>query len=136
VHRILQALLTNVNEPYNVQTLNSFADTTSAQERNAQDAERSSIKLKQMEYLLARKENIFTGRITNINGWGAFVEEQTSACEGFIKVELFPKECVFDEKKLRIENKITNQIWRIGDELPIKVANVDMDRKEVDFKLA
>ena len=136
VHRILQALLTGVNEPYNVQTLNSFADTTSAQERNAQDAERSSIKLKQMEYLLARKENIFTGRITNINGWGAFVEEQTSACEGFIKVELFPKECVFDEKKLHIENKTTNQIWRIGDELPIKVANVDMDRKEVDFKLA
>ncbi|HYE76008.1 MAG TPA: RNB domain-containing ribonuclease, partial [Blastocatellia bacterium] len=135
IHRILQALLTKKQEPYSLKALNDAAQETSAQERTAQDAERASIRLKQMEYLTGKQGMVLSGMITNITEYGVFAEEQSAACEGFVSAETFPPGTSIDMRHLKVMHKPTGQTWRIGDMIKMKIAKIDMDRKEIDYAL-
>ncbi|MCC7469672.1 MAG: ribonuclease R [Bacteroidetes bacterium] len=104
-------------------------------EIEAAEAERASVKYKQIEYMSERIGEKFDGVITGITEWSIFVAEKTTRTEGVIKLrDLGDGGFSYDVKKMMLQNKNSSKILRIGDTLHIEVVNVDIERQTVDYK--
>ncbi len=113
-----------------------IARISSEQEKRAADAERSSIKYKQVEYMSKRKGESFKGVISGITEWGIYVEEMETKCEGLVRVrDLSDDFYIFDEKKLELYGQKKKKKYRLGDQVKIKVKGVDLERKTIDYIL-
>jgi ribonuclease R len=110
---------------------------SSEREKDAQEAERTSIKYKQVEYMADRIGQVFTGVITGITEWGIYVAEEKSRAEGMIKLrDLEDDYYTYDEKKMTVSGQKTKVVIRIGDKLKIKVKKADVIEKIIDYTLA
>jgi ribonuclease R len=118
----------------------------SEQEKRASDAERASIKYKQVEYMSKRLGKSFEGVISGITEWGMYVEEIETKCEGLVRVRDMEDDFyVFNEKKLELigqksrpksgSRQGSGRIYRLGDKVKIKVKEVDLERKTIDYVL-
>src|SRR4029079_1496322 len=108
----------------------------SEQEKRASDAERSSIKYKQVEYMSKRLGETFNGVISGITEWGMYVEELETKCEGMVRVRDMDDDFyVFDEKKLELVGQKKKKKYRLGDRVKIKVKAVDLEKKIIDYIL-
>ncbi len=113
-----------------------IARISSEQEKRASDAERSSIKYKQVEYMSKRIGENFNGIISGITEWGMYVEEANTKCEGLIKVRDMQDDFyAFNEKKLELVGQKMKKRYRLGDRIKIKVKGVDLERKTIDYIL-
>ncbi|MFA5999738.1 MAG: ribonuclease R [Candidatus Paceibacterota bacterium] len=109
---------------------------SSEQEKRASDAERASIKYKQVEYMSSRIGSVFTGIIAGLKEWGIYVEERETKCEGLIRMrDLRDDFYIFNEKKLEFVGQKKKKRYRLGDVVKIKVKNVDLERKTIDYIL-
>ena len=109
---------------------------SSEQEKRASDAERASIKYKQVEYMSSRVGQIFKGIISGVTEWGVYVEEMETKCEGLVRVRDMQDDFyVFNEKKLELVGQKKKRKYRLGDCIKIKVKNVDLERKTIDYLL-
>lgn len=109
---------------------------SSERERAATDAERASIKYKQVEYMSSRIGEIFDGVITGVTERGIYAEEKETKCEGMIQLRSLGDDYyAYDEKRMLIVGKKTGQTFQIGDPVKIKVTNADMVRKVIDYEL-
>jgi len=109
---------------------------SSEQEKRASDAERTSIKYKQVEYMSSRVGQIFKGIISGVTEWGVYVEEMETKCEGLVRVRDMQDDFyVFNEKKLELVGQKKKRKYRLGDCIKIKVKNVDLERKTIDYLL-
>lgn len=109
----------------------------SEQEKRASDAERSSIKYKQVEYMSSRVGSVFTGVISGIKEWGIYVEEKETKCEGLVRVsDLGDDFYIFNEKKLELVGQKKKKKYQLGDVIKIKVKTADLERKTIDYILA
>ncbi len=109
---------------------------SSDQEKRASDAERASIKYKQVEYMSHRIGQTFTGIINGLTDWGIYVEEKETKCEGLIRLrDLADDFYVFNEKKMELVGQKKHKKYRLGDNLKIKVKTVDLERKTIDYGL-
>lgn len=135
VHRLLHFYIDKkggVN--YSVANLEEICDHLSACERNAVDAERYSVKQKQIEYLLNHKGAEFSAIISGITNFGIFVKITDILAEGLIRLrDLEDDFYVYDEKKYAITGKRTKKQFRLGDKIHVKLVRVDEDRSELDF---
>lgn len=114
-----------------------ISKTSSDQEKNASEAERSSIKYKQVEYMSKRISKSFWGVISGVTEWGLYVEEIETKCEGLVRVkEMKDDFYIFNEKKLELVGQKKKRKYRLGDKIKIKVQNVDLERKTIDYVLA
>jgi ribonuclease R len=105
-------------------------------EKKAADAERSSVKYKQAEYLRDQVGNIFTGIISGVTEWGMYVEIIENKCEGMIRLrDISDDFYTLDEKNYCIIGQRKKKIYQLGDEVRIKVKNVDLTKKQIDFSL-
>ena len=115
----------------------NMAIHSSEREKDAQEAERTSIKYKQVEYMADRIGQVFTGVITGITEWGIYVAEEKSRAEGMIKLrDLEDDYYTYDEKKMTVSGQKTKVVIRIGDKLKIKVKKADVIEKIIDYTLA
>lgn len=113
-----------------------IARVSSEQEKRASDAERASIKYKQVEYMSKRKGENFEGIISGITEWGIYVEEIETKCEGLVRVRDMKDDFyVFNEKKLELVGQKKKSKYRLGDRVKIKVKGVDLERKTIDYVL-
>ncbi|MFZ1019705.1 MAG: ribonuclease R [Minisyncoccia bacterium] len=113
-----------------------IAIVSSEQEKRASDAERASIKYKQVEYMSARLGKIFAGVVSGVTEWGLYVEEIETKCEGLVRArDLKDDFYVFNEKKLELVGQKNKKRYRLGDRVKIKVKNVDLERKTIDYEL-
>jgi len=113
-----------------------MASHASVREKYAQDAERASIKYKQAEYMSQRLGKTFEGVISGITEWGMYVEEKETKCEGLVRVrDLSDDFYVFNEKKLELMGEKKKKRYRLGDRVKIKVKEVDLERKTIDYIL-
>jgi len=113
-----------------------IAKISSEQEKRASDAERISVKYKQVEYMSKRLGKIFEGVISGINEWGMYVEEMETKCEGLVRVRDMKDDFyVFNEKKLELAGQKKKKRYRLGDKVKIKVKAVDLERKTIDYVL-
>jgi ribonuclease R len=110
--------------------------TQFANGKKAADAERSSVKYKQAEYLRDQVGNIFTGIISGVTEWGMYVEIIENKCEGMIRLrDISDDFYTLDEKNYCIIGQRKKKIYQLGDEVKIKVKNVDLTKKQIDFSL-
>mgnify|MGYP003440276540 FL=1 len=108
----------------------------SSREKEAADAERASIKYKQVEYMSTRIGSIFSGVITGVTEWGLYVEEKETKCEGMVRMrDLKDDFYMFDKKHMAILGKKTKKRYMLGDNVKIKVMGADMNKKTIDYAL-
>jgi ribonuclease R len=113
-----------------------MSEHCSMREVEAAEAERASIKYKQMEYMAERIGEDFDGVITGISDWGMYVAEKTTRSEGVIRLRDITKDnFTYDEKKMMLVSKDTGKILRIGDDLKIKLKNVNIEKQQIDYLL-
>ena len=135
VHR----LLFNYNEgkgksDYSLANLEDISEHISQCERNAIEAERLSVKLKQIDYLKKRLGEEFKAIISGITHFGIFVKIIDILAEGLVRLrDLEGDFYVYDEKKYALIGKVSKKQFRLGDKVKVKLVRVDSDKSELDF---
>jgi len=135
VHRLLAAYL-NGERSANEDEYETAASHSSAMEKRAADAERASIKYKQVEYLEDNVGKLFTGIISGVTEWGMYVELLENKCEGMIRLKDIADDFyVLDEKNYCIVGQRKKKKYQLGDEVKVKVKKVDLSKRQIDFTL-
>jgi ribonuclease R len=138
VHRLFQSYLDG--KPVSKKMLEReehVARYASQMEIAAADAERASIKLKQVEYWQERIGAIWEGRISGVTEWGIYVEDTTTRSEGMLSLRDIPDDFyTLEMKQYRIVGKESGKTFKLGDPLRVKVAAVDIKKKQISLKLA
>jgi len=137
VHRILlQHLLGQHIQSNQYDWYKQVAWELSQKEIAVQEAERDSIKYKQVEYMSSKVGEVFDGIITGVTQWGVYVEERETGADGLIRISTLNKDYfVFDEKKYRLTGKRTKKTYTLGDSVRVKILSTNVDRKTIDFIL-
>lgn len=134
VHRLLEAKL-NHTHYLKADELEQLAKHSSEMEKLAADAERASVKYKQVEFLGDKIGQIFKGVISGVTEYGVFVEITENKCEGMIRTrEMKDDQYVFDEENYRLVGRRTGRIYSLGDPVMIKVKRADLVKKQLDFE--
>jgi ribonuclease R len=114
----------------------NIAINSSEQEKKATEAERASIKYKQVEYMSRHLGEVFTGIISGMNEWGLYVEEISTKCEGMIRMkDLNDDFYILNDKKMELVGKKKGKKYKFGDRIKIKVKKVDLERKIIDYDI-
>lgn len=113
----------------------NLAAGLSQREVGATEAERSSVSLKQTEYMMARVGTIYDGVISGITNWGIYVEENHTKANGMIKLkDLQDDFYVFKKETYSLVGTKTKKKYSIGDEVKIKVVGGDLERRTIDYR--
>ena len=134
-HRLLSRHLNNeeISEDawHEYETMLRYA---SEREALATDAERISIKYKQVEYMQNKVGQEFAGTITGVTEWGIYVEEKCTLAEGMIRTrDLKDDFYVLDEKNYCLRGTNTKKKYSLGDVVQVKLLRADMMRRTLDF---
>jgi ribonuclease R len=136
VHRLLQQYLDDaqVGERNKYEKLCEHA---SEMEKRAADAERASIKYKQVQFMQQFVgDKIFEGIVSGVTEWGVYVEMVETHCEGMVRMsEIKDDYYEFDAKNFRIIGQRRKRIISLGDKVKVKVIKTDMDRRTIDLEL-
>jgi ribonuclease R len=136
VHRLLQAKLEGKTYS-NKEELEFLSKHSSDMERTAAEAERASIKYKQVEFMKDRIGQEFDGVITGVTEWGIYVEVSENKCEGMIRSrDLKGDHFIFDEDNYRYVGKSTNKLYTLGDQVKIIVKEADLMKKQLTYAFA
>lgn len=135
VHRLLDAYMDNCIWEGETE-LETKCKHSSEQEKRASDAERASVKYKQVEFLKDKVGEEFRGVISGVTEWGIFVEILENKCEGLVRLRDIPDDYYFfDEESYSIIGKDRRKRYRLGDEVNITVKRADLVKKQLDFAL-
>ncbi len=136
VHRLLTRYLAGGRSVQEAK-YEELCEHSSDMEQVAANAERDSIKYKQVEYMSEHKGEEFEGVISGVTEWGVYVELNENKCEGLVPMrDLGDDYFEFDEKNYCLTGRRTHKIYSLGDALCVKVANANLERKQLDFALA
>ena len=135
VHRLIFQYVTKKEiTKYSLKTLDEISDHISFTERNSVEAERMSVKLKQVEYLQNHLGEEFHAIISGITHFGLFVKISDILAEGLIRLkDLEDDFYVYDERKYALIGKSTKKQFRLGDKVQVKLVRVDSEKLELDF---
>ena len=135
VHRLLQRYLDGAKDT-NQGELDSRCHHSGIMEKRAADAERASIKYKQVEYLTNKIGETFRGIISGAIARGLFVEIQENKCEGFVSKDALPHgHWVFDNDKLGFEAMRSGELIALGDEVTIRVVSANIAKRQLEFEI-
>lgn len=137
VHRFLERELKGGKiEQNEFEKFERICLASSELEKKASDAERASIKYKQVEYMLDHIGESFEGTITGVTEWGIYVEEKETKCEGMIKIkDLGDDFYSLDEKNYTIKGEKTGKKFTLGDGIKFKVVSADMEKRILDYSI-
>tara|TARA_B110000483_G_scaffold90953_1_gene112313 strand:- start:102 stop:2318 length:2217 start_codon:yes stop_codon:yes gene_type:complete len=134
-HRILFKNLEHKTERVDKDALEQMCKHISIQERNATQAERESIKYKQVEYMEDQIGNTFNGRISGMIEKGIFVELLDSKAEGLIKFSSLTENYDVADSRLVATGRRTGDEIKMGDRVQVKVLGTNIDNRLIDFEL-
>ncbi|MCH5318777.1 MAG: ribonuclease R [Paramuribaculum sp.] len=135
VHRLLDRYLAG-GRSVNVQKLEEQCKHSSEMEQLATNAERASIKYKQVEYMGDHLGEVYDGVISGVTEWGLYVELTENLCEGLVPVRDLEDDFYdFDEKNYSLVGRRNNVRYRLGDQVRVKVARINLEKKQLDFAL-
>lgn len=137
VHRILQNYLTNGKTSKNdFEKFERIGMEASDKEVVVQEAERDSIKYKQVEYMVGKVGQEFECTISGVTEFGMFVEDPLTKAEGLIRLrDMEGDSYSLDEKNYCIVGAKTKKKYFLGDSLRVRLMAADLDRKTLDFKI-
>lgn len=136
VHRLLQHYLDGKSSAdqteYEKKCLHS-----SEREKRAADAERASIKYKQVEFMASAEKRDYEGIISGVTEWGLYVEIIETKCEGMIRMSDMDDDYYeFDEKNYCIVGRRNHKRFTLGDKLMVRVKKTDIDKRLIDLVFA
>ncbi len=135
VHRLLDHYLAN-KESVNQEQYEEFCKHCSQMEHQATEAERTSVKYKQAEYLADKVGQIFPATVSGISKWGIYAELTESKCEGLIPMRSMDDDFYYiDEENYTLVGLHHGHSLRFGDPIKVKVIAVDLQKKQMDFEL-
>ncbi|MEL7535238.1 MAG: S1 RNA-binding domain-containing protein, partial [Bacteroidota bacterium] len=107
----------------------------SDRERTAAEAERASVKYKQVEFLSERLGEHFNGVISGIIEAGFFVELEENMCEGFVPIRSMEDDFYrYDADTYSFTGEDSGQVLRLGDKVRAEIASTDLKRRKVDMR--
>ncbi len=138
VHRLMDAVLTDNKKEakHEIARLENIATHSTEKEIAAADAERTSIKYKQVEYMSKFIGQEFEGIVTGVTEWGIFIEEKETKCEGLVRLkEMRDDKYMFEEKLFRVVGTRTKKKISLGDEVKFKVIAANLETRTLDYAL-
>lgn len=135
VHRLLERYLAGGRSAPK-EKLEDLCDHSSSMEQVAANAERASIKYKQVEFMSDKLGMVFDGVISGVTEWGLYVELNENKCEGLVPIrDLDDDYYEFDDKSYCLIGRRKKRIYRLGDPITIKVVQANLERKQLDFMM-
>ncbi len=135
VHRLLEKYLSG-GKSVSEQKYEDLCKHCSGMEQTAANAERASIKYKQVEFMSDKTGMIFDGVISGVTEWGLYVELNENKCEGMVPIrDLDDDYYDFDDKNYCLIGRRNKHQYRLGDPITIKVVKANLERKQLDFAL-
>lgn len=137
VHRILEKYLNNLSiSKDEFGKYEKIAEEASEKEITIQEAERESIKYKQVEFMQDKIGQTFGCVISGVTEWGMYVEDPETKIEGLVRIkDLDDDYYKLDQKNYAIVGSATRKKYSVGDNVRVKLISADLDRKTLDFKL-
>ncbi len=136
VHRLLEQYA-NGGKSVSASEYEDYCQHSSDMEQLASNAERASIKYKQVEFMSDKIGQTFDGVISGVTEWGIYVELIENKCEGMIPIrDLDDDFYTFDDKNYCLVGRRYHKKYQLGDELTVKVAKANLTKKQLDFVLA
>lgn len=136
VHRLLTKYLDEGGHTVTEKKYEALCEHSSAMEQLAASAERASVKYKQVEFMTEHVGQVYQGVISGVTEWGLYVELNENKCEGMIPIrDLDDDYYEMDEKNYCLRGRRTHRTYNLGDELTIKVARANLERKQLDFAI-
>jgi ribonuclease R len=135
VHRLLAHYLEG-GAPADADEIEDACEHSTQMEIKASEAERASVKFKQVQYLLDRKDEVFTGMISGVTEWGLYVEIPENKCEGLVRVrDLTDDFYSLNEEEYSLVGHRTHKTYRLGDMVRVRLKSADLVKKQIDFLL-
>jgi ribonuclease R len=135
-HRILELNLPKGSlHIVNAAKLEEQCKHISNQERKATEAERESIKYKQVEFMSKHVGEDFAGIVNGLTDFGVFVELKESHCEGMISYDNMDQSYNVGEGRLSIQGRRNGAVIRMGDEIMVRVLDTDIKKRRIDLAL-
>ena len=136
VHRLLDRYAVKGSRSVNVDALEEQCSHCSSQEQLAANAERASIKYKEVEFMGERLGNVYTGHISGVTEWGLYVEMDETHCEGMVPIrDLDDDFYEYDEKNFLVRGRRYGHVYQLGDKVTVQVARADLIKKQLDVVL-
>ena len=138
VHRLLTKYLDEKGRSVSEKKYEALCEHSSAMEQLAAQAERSSVKYKQVEFMQEHVGQVYDGVISGVTEWGLYVELNENKCEGMIPIrDLDDDYYEFDEKNYCLRGRRNkSHTYSLGDPITIRVARANLEKKQLDFALA
>ena len=137
VHRLLTKYLDEHGRTVSEKKYEALCQHSSAMEQLAAQAERASIKYKQVEFMQEHVGQVYDGVISGVTEWGLYVELNENKCEGMIPIrDLDDDYYEYDEKNYCLRGRRKKHVYNLGDAVSIKVARANLEKKQLDFTLA
>lgn len=135
VHRLLKQYLQGQLK-FDEQTYEKWCQHASERERVASEAERASIKYKQVELMQTWLGTVMEGVISSMMAWGLYIELVDTLCEGMVRLaDMTDDHYVLDEKKFTLTGQRTKTVYRLGDVVKVRVKSCDINHRKIDLEL-
>ena len=135
VHRLL-SLYAEGGKSVNKTEYEEYCEHSSDMEQLAAQAERASIKYKQVEYMSYHLGQVYDGVISGVTDWGIYVELNENKCEGMSPIRSLDDDFYeFDEKNYCIIGRHNHKRYQLGDELTVKIIRTDLVKKQIDLEI-
>ena len=139
IHRIikddLRGRLTEEKKLHYEELLDRVCLQSSVRERAADEAEREIEKMKKAEYMLSRIGRVYEGIISGITSFGMYVELPNTV-EGLVHVSRLDDYYIYDEDRYELTGERCGRSFVLGQSIMVKVDNVDIANREIDFVVA
>jgi len=136
VHRLLAAYL-NGESSKDQDKYEGKCEHASKRERLAVEAERASIKYKQVEFMQDKIGQVFEGLISGVTDWGIYVEIIENNCEGMVSIRDMDDDFYeYDEENYCVRGRYKAKEYTLGDSVEVSVVKADLHKKQLDFMLA
>lgn len=140
VHRAIRHVLAKRKPKkfmYDTLSVSRLGEHCSTTERRADEATREVLDWLKCEFMRDRVGETFSGIITNVTGFGLFVELQNIYVEGLVHITALHNDYYqFDANRHRLCGERSGVIYRLGDRIRVKIGRVDLDQRQIDFELA
>jgi ribonuclease R len=136
VHRMLTKVLSGIPVTESHHVVEELAVHASAREAEAAEAERESVKLKQVEYLAKKMGTVREGTISGITEWGIYIEDKESGGEGMVRLQNMTDDTYeHHPKKFSVIGVRTKNSYRLGDSVKFKIQKADLKERTVDMSI-
>ncbi len=135
VHRLLEQYL-NGRKSAKIEDLEIKCKHSSEMEQLAAEAERASIKYKQIEFMSDKIGQKYEGFIIGLTEWGIYIQLPETKTEGMVSLrDINDDFYIFDEQRMEVYGRRYKRRFRLGDKVTVMVHKINLEKRHLDFKL-